>query len=159
MKPRVIRPVAKYLSLAALAGIGLAVLLALPYRIYAVHTGSMAPTFPLRSAVVVREGVYRIGQPISFRIHGETVTHRLVRDNLDGTLTTKGDANKTVDTWRLPRANVIGGVVLAPRDVGFLLVFLRNPEGFIAVLLGIFCIMQIMAAPTSKVENLTPSVP
>ena len=35
---------------------------AVPYRVYVVHTGSMSPTIPSRSAVVVREGSYHVGQ-------------------------------------------------------------------------------------------------
>ena len=159
MKQNFKRWLLRFVPLAILAGLFIVVLLVQPFHVYVVHTGSMAPALPLRSAVVVREGVYQIGQPISFTIHGETVTHRFVKYNRDGTLTTKGDANQTNDSWRLPRANVIGGVVLNPHDVGYLLMFLKNPEGLISVLLGIFVSTQILTAPTTKVVKLEPSVP
>ena len=69
----------------------------LPYRIFVVHTGSMTPTIPSRSAVIVREGSYHVGQVISFESPNGIVTHRLVARNAQGLLTTKGDANRTAD--------------------------------------------------------------
>ncbi len=69
----------------------------LPYKIYVVHTGSMIPTIPPKSAVIVKEGVYHVGQVISFHTVNGIVTHRLVKRNADGTLVTKGDGNRTVD--------------------------------------------------------------
>ncbi len=109
-------------------------------RIYVVHTGSMTPTIPSKSAVLVEKRSYHVGQVISFRESGAVVTHRLVGLNPDGTLITKGDANTTVDPWKTTRADVIGGVVAAPREVGYWLVYLRNPLGAASVLFTVICI-------------------
>ena len=78
-------------------------------RTYVVHTGSMTPAIPIKSAVLVEERSYHVGQVISFRESGAVVTHRFVGLNPDGTLITKGDANTTVDPWKTTRADVIGG--------------------------------------------------
>jgi len=115
----------------------------LPYRLYVVHTGSMIPTIPPESAVVVREGDYHVGQVISFEEHGEVVSHRLLAVHPDGTITTKGDGNRTADPWHLPTGNIIGGVVAAPPRLGFLLTYLRLPVGAASILLALLCLWQI----------------
>jgi signal peptidase len=101
----------------------------LPYRVYVVHTGSMSPTIPVDSAVIVHQGVYRVGQVITFNTVNGVVTHRLVARRSDGTLVTQGDANKTPDPGQIPPSAVIGGVVAAPPLLGYLLTYMRNPLG------------------------------
>ncbi len=117
----------------------------LPYRVYVVHTGSMYPTIPPESAVVVREDEYEVGQVISFSVHGEVISHRLVAINPDGTTTTKGDANRTADPWHVPVSNIIGGVVAAPRHLGYLLTYVKTPQGCGSILIALFCLWQIWA--------------
>jgi signal peptidase len=114
----------------------------IPYRVYVIHTGSMSPTIPSRSAVLVRDGRYHLGQAITFRINGATVTHRLVAYNTDGTVDTKGDGDTTRDPWHAPRRNIVGGVVLAPHFVGFALVYLRSPLGAASILLAFLAVWQ-----------------
>ena len=110
-----------------------------PYEVYVIHTGSMAPTIPSRSAVIVHVGEYHVGQVVTFTVADEPVTHRLMGIRSDGTIITKGDGNPTPDPWHLSKSNIIGGVVSAPRELGFWLVYLREPVGFISVvLLGLF---------------------
>jgi signal peptidase len=109
----------------------------LPYRIYIVHTGSMSPTIPSTSAVIVRAHEYHVGQPISFYEQGTVITHRLVRINADGTIDTKGDANATDDPWHVPTSAIIGGVVAAPPQLGYWLQYLRNPFGLASILLSL----------------------
>ncbi len=117
----------------------------LPYRVYVVHTGSMTPTIPPESAVVVREGRYEVGQVISFTVHGEVVSHRLIAINPNGTITTKGDANRTADPWHVPVSSIIGGVVAAPRRLGYLLTYVKTPQGGASILVALLCLWQIWA--------------
>ena len=117
--------------IAALALIGTPVLLVttdtLPYRAYVVQTGSMAPTIPPQSLVIVEAGAYLVGQVVTFHRQGTLTTHRLMAVNDDGTLTTKGDANETVDPFTVHPADVIGGVVASPPKLGFWIVYVQNP--------------------------------
>ncbi len=117
----------------------------LPYRVYVVHTGSMYPTIPSESAVVVRENRYRVGEVVSFTEHGEVVSHRLIAIRPDGTIVTKGDANRTIDPWHVPASNIIGGVVAAPRHLGYLLTYVKTPAGAMSILLTLLCLWQIWA--------------
>ena len=129
-------------STAAVATLGLYVAGTIPYRVYVVHTGSMSPTIPSGSAVIVEQHRYRIGQVITFREHGETVTHRLVAVVADGTAVTKGDANRSTDPWRVAPQNIVGGVVLAPHWLGFALVYLRTPPGAASIVLAWLALWQ-----------------
>ena len=116
---------------AVLALIGAPVVLiatgALPYRAYVVQTGSMIPTIPPESLVVVEAHEYSMGQVITFVRDGHVVTHRLVAENADGSLVTRGDANEADDASAVLAADVIGGVVASPPKIGFWVVYFQNP--------------------------------
>lgn len=126
-------------------------------RVYVVHTGSMTPTIPSKSAVLVDKRSYHVGQVISFRENGAVVTHRFVGLNPDGTLITKGDANTTVDPWKTTRADVIGGVVAAPRSLGYWLMYLKNPLGVASVLFTVICIALIWSIASESSSSLDTS--
>jgi signal peptidase len=113
------------------------------YKVYVIHTGSMRPHIPPGSAVLVHVGHYRVGQVITFTEDGLTVTHRLVSISKSGLTTTKGDANPTVDPWHVPTSQIIGGVVVAPRYVGYGIIYLKNPLGAGSVLLAILLLWQV----------------
>jgi signal peptidase len=141
--PRPVSVVAVVILLLAAGAFGMFETGNLPYRIYVVHTGSMNPTIPPESAVVVREHEYRVGQVISFVEHGNVVSHRLLAVHPNGTITTKGDANPTADPWHVPVSHIIGGVVAAPQHLGYLLTYLRLPVGAASILLALVCLWQI----------------
>ncbi|MGX7678514.1 signal peptidase I [Jatrophihabitans sp. DSM 45814] len=131
---------------------------ALPYRVYVIHTGSMTPTIPSRSAVIVKVGEYRIGNVTTFTNNGEVITHRLIGRNNDGTYNTKGDANETADPWTVPPDHIIGTVIAAPRGLGYWLTYFRHPVGEAVVLLCVVCIglLQSIAADLSGSDDPTP---
>jgi signal peptidase I len=113
------------------------------YRLYAVRTGSMTPTYPTGSLVIDRPASSDRLQPgtvITFRVGSELVTHRLVATGTDG-LQTRGDANRTADPWRLPARNVVGEVVGGLRHGGYVLVFLHQPTGVPSLVLLVVSIL------------------
>jgi signal peptidase len=99
-----------------------------------------------KSAVVVREGDYRIGQVISYRTSDGIVTHRLIGE-AGGKLRTKGDANRTTDPSTITRAQVIGGVVAAPPMLGYWIVYFRNPAGLASLFLAVICAWLVYSLP------------
>jgi signal peptidase len=125
----------------------------LPFKIYAVQTGSMSPTIPPASAVFVKPDVYHVGQPISFYEHGSVVTHRLMAVHADGTIETKGDANATIDPWHVSTKDIIGEVVYSPPMLGYWLVYLRNPLGLLSILIAALGCWQIWAFAGVDAEN------
>ena len=105
--------------------------------------GSMQPTFGL-GALVVEESVkpedLRVGDIVSLRSGPElqtVFTHRITRivDRPDGWwIETKGDANKDVDPSITPFAQVIGRVMVAVPDGGYLIDWLAMPSGILATI-------------------------
>lgn len=91
----------------------------------------------------MREHRYHVGQVITFTEGDLTVTHRLVSISKDGLTTTKGDANGTADPWHVPTRQIIGEVVAAPRYVGFVLIYLKNPIGLASLAIVVFLWWQI----------------
>jgi len=128
-----------------------------PYKVYVIHTGSMSPNIPSGSAVLVHEGHYRVGQVITFTEGGLTVTHRLVAINKEGLVTTKGDANPTNDPWHFPKSQIIGGVVVAPRYVGYWITYFRNPLGLVSVLLAAVALWQIWTLGDASEAESSPA--
>jgi signal peptidase len=125
----------------------------LPYKVYVLHTGSMTPTVPSKSAVIVHEHQYNVGQVVTFTEDGQTVTHRLISINAKGLITTKGDANATADPWHPPKSQIIGGVV---PELGYWLVYLKSPLGAASVLLAMLAIWQIWALGSSAPPAAVP---
>lgn len=151
----------KTIGVVALAAFAVALLAtyltgAIPYRIYVVRTGSMGDTIPSRSAVLVRTGEYHIGKVVTFHVNGTAETHRLLAIDQDGNITTKGDANRTVDPWHPSKGNIVGTVIMAPRRIGWWIVFvLQTPTGGLSIALFAFAIWQCFKLEGPK----TPSEP
>ena len=107
------------------------------YRVFAVKTGSMAPTYPTGSLVVdapTRNRVPDVGDVITFRAGGVLVTHR-VHGTATGGVTTKGDANESPDAWTIVPEQVVGTVSRGVEGGGYVLVFLQQPTGIPSVAL------------------------
>lgn len=101
------------------------------YRLYAVRTGSMAPTYPTGSLLLDapgRTGGPRVGEVVTFRTSDGLVTHR-VRQLTSAGIKTKGDANRSIDVWTIPRHDVRGAVVAGVPFGGYLFVFFQQPTG------------------------------
>lgn len=103
------------------------------YRLYAVRTGSMTPTYLPGDLVVdgPTSATYRVGTVVTFR-HGTSpdavTTHRVHAVTRAG-LQTKGDANRSPDPTPVATSQVLGRVVAGVPRGGYLLVFLQQPAG------------------------------
>ncbi len=101
----------------------------LPYRVDVVASGSMAPTFPKGSIVVlgpISADAVAVGDVITFYPpdHTSLVTHRVVqiKDGTDGRVfITQGDANPLPDPWELPATGNGWHCVLHLPYLGYLL--------------------------------------
>jgi signal peptidase len=126
------------------------------YKLYVVHTGSMEPTDPVGSLEIVHVGHYRVGQVVSFRFHGETIGHRLLSINQDGTITTKGDANRSADPGHPPKSSVIGEVVTDIPGLGYLLFYVQRPLGIASIILVLLIALllwdELSAPPPAPAE-------
>jgi signal peptidase len=119
----------------------------LPYRTYAIESGSMRPTLPVGSTAVLRPveaARLHVGDIITFSrpggANGDLVTHRIVRiERHDGhaMFVTKGDANGVADAWRVPATGTGWRYAFSIPLAGYAVILLKAPIvrfGFLACL-------------------------
>lgn len=125
---------------------------ALGLRLFLVGTGSMSPTLPVRSNILVMETQdLEEGDIITFvEDNGEVTTHRFIGYAEDGSLVTQGDANLSPDVFNQPlqRDDVIGEVIamtpLLSRDLWL------SWRGLGIVLLGAFITVLVLTDRPKK---------
>lgn len=143
------------------AGLAMAALLAAPplvgHKTMVVLSGSMTPTLDIGDVVIDRTISVmdvKVGDIITFRdpIHKKrTVTHRVrAMDVKDGTatFTTRGDANTSDETWKIPASGKIGRVALRIPKLGYALGWAWSPKvrvGFVAIPMLFFGALEIAA--------------
>ncbi len=127
------------------------------YQVYVIHTGSMSPNIPSGSAVLVHKGHYRVGQVVTYTEQGLTITHRLLAIGPTGLITTKGDANATPDPWHPPTSRIIGGVVVAPRYVGYWIMYFKHPLGLLSLVLAVLAAWQLWSFGDDRLESVRQS--
>ncbi len=105
-------------------------------RSMVVLSGSMEPSIGTGGVVYVQPAsTYSKGEVISFTTEsGMTVTHRIVEvtKNSDGiAYRTKGDANSVQDSELVPHKNVIGKSIFSVPYLGYIINWLKTPQGFV----------------------------
>jgi signal peptidase len=130
------------IALAALA-LAVAVPLAFGDRPFTVLTGSMEPTIAAGD-VVIEERISpleaRLGDVVTFKDpedQGRLLTHRVRSIRRDGPFlrfVTQGDANNTVEHWRIPLDGQLGRVLYAIPWVGHLTVLTQTRTGLLLIL-------------------------
>jgi signal peptidase len=139
------------------------------YRIWIVHTGSMEPGYRPGDVVVDRppSHSYTRGEVITFRhsdLTTDVVTHRVTAVLPDGSIRTKGDANRTADVWAIRPDQVQGSVMFRVRSLGYVLMFLRQPTGVAAVVasgvaIGLLWSLFFPANETARFTNFDEAQP
>jgi signal peptidase len=137
----------------------------LPYRAYAIDSGSMAPTLPVGSEAILRPVQaerLRVGDVITFKRPDnkrELVTHRIVRIERKGgvrLLVTKGDANALPDAWRVRASGTGWRYAFRIPYAGYLVQGLTLPIArlallaLIGLLLGAAAIRRIWSPSTDR---------
>ncbi len=110
----------------------------LGYELFAIRSGSMAPTIGVGALTIVdRSRTPRAGEVVTYRVpNGSAVTHRVTRVvKLDGKewLETQGDANAHPDPSLIPADAVVGVVATRIAFVGYLLALLSMPSGIVTL--------------------------
>lgn len=111
----------------------------LGWQLQNVRSGSMGPTYPVGSLLVVGQidaSDVRAGMPIVFEDPlepGRIVTHRVVAPVPDdaSAFHTRGDANAAMDPVAVPARLVRGKVLWSVSVLGGLLDWLKWPNGFL----------------------------
>jgi signal peptidase len=130
----------------------------LPYRTYAVMSGSMAPRIPVGALVVdlpVKADQLRPGDVVSFQRPdngSQVVTHRIVQigPGPGGTVyKTRGDANGSPDDWTVTANPRNWRVAFSVPLVGYLLVYVKTPLGQLLTVL-----LPALALGTMALQDL-----
>jgi len=116
----------------------------LGWQLQAVLSGSMSPTYPVGSLLVVGQinaSDVRAGMPIVFEDPlepGRIVTHRVIGPVPEdaSAFRTRGDANAAADPAAIPARLVRGKVLWSVSVLGTMLDWLKWPTGFV-LLVGV----------------------
>lgn len=126
------------------------------YRVVKIAGGSMAPTIHAGELVLVAPAPERIepGMVVVMVVGDEVVTHRVVNVSADGTLLTKGDANRVTDDWGDRPVRIVGqylatipwlGAILPVPDVSSA-VFTDQATARMTLQVGEFAIPAVAAS-------------
>ncbi|MGI5841642.1 MAG: signal peptidase I [Patescibacteria group bacterium] len=106
-------------------------------KIYSVRSGSMEPSLPRGSLIVVApQSGYGQGDIITFKsgAPSKTTTHRIFRTHsTQGELffITKGDANDNVDSSMVGKSDIVGKLRFSLPLAGYLISFIQTVPGLI----------------------------
>ena len=121
------------------------------YEIYNVVSGSMEPEIPVGSAIYVEavppEEVQE-GDGIAFWSNDSVIAHRVLRNKLvEGTFTTKGDANAEEDMNDIEYAALIGRVAAHYPMLGQMMVLYTSSVGkvYVVCFAACGCMFHILA--------------
>jgi signal peptidase len=110
-------------------------------KLLVVESGSMQPTIKTGSVIIVKPvSHYTIGDIISFgpvTKVSPAITHRIVEMRLQTgqpVYQTRGDANNAPDIHEVPERDVLGKVVFKVPYVGYFINLLKQPFGFMLII-------------------------
>ncbi|NIQ32890.1 MAG: signal peptidase I [Nitrososphaeria archaeon] len=115
-------------------------------RLYTVQSGSMAPTIPAGSIVLVKPAAeYREGDVITFKSASErylekptsTITHRIYKvleEEGKVVYLSKGDFNPSPDSEPVTRELVLGKVIFSVPLIGYPVSFARTVPGLVILI-------------------------
>lgn len=137
-------------------GLGILAAIALPFvtgeRPYTVLSGSMEPAIGTGDIVVVKRispADAHVGDVVTFsdpKGSERLITHRVRSARRRGSqldFVTKGDANNTVERWRVPSDGVLSRVRYRVPEVGRLALLTRSRGGLVLFVLGPLVLLAI----------------
>lgn len=119
-------------------------------ELFSVRTGSMYPTYPVGSIILVYPTDFSqlsVGDVITFTIEGNTtVTHRIhTINNQSKTIITKGDNNNTPDKKSINANDILGKVVFSIPYLGYISVFADTIYGKITIFaIALFVVAMVV---------------
>lgn len=114
------------------------------------HTGDLA--------LVVRQGSYRRGDVIAFRVPqgepaaGNVIIHRVIGGSPRDGYVTQGDNRDGRDPWRPVSADVIGEMAIHVPKLGLIPAFLASPIG-LALAAALVCFLLVVRTGSPKQED------
>ncbi len=128
-----------------------------PYTLFSVKSGSMAPAIPTHSIIAVKTKDKHIFNPyeiITYYRGDRLITHRILSVGYEGEIyyQTKGDANSIPDTYHVRHQDIYGKVVfVTPPALSAFICTFENPKT-VRIILTLLLIFAT-AANSSTDEN------
>ncbi|MCW1949684.1 MAG: signal peptidase I [Candidatus Shapirobacteria bacterium] len=106
------------------------------YKVFLVQSGSMSPTLNTGDVVIIKPvSQYRSDDIITFNSNQNfTITHRIIKD-IDGSFTTKGDANPVSDQNTISTSDILGKVFFTIPKIGYFIMFVKSLPGLITLII------------------------
>lgn len=137
------------------------------FKLYTIESGSMEPSYPVNSLVVVKQAEFEdieIGDVITYKMSsaGVTVTHRVTEINEDNeSFTTKGDANAQEDAAPVQYEDVVGVVIFDIPKLGVAVSFITERKivfiVFIILLLAVSIVWDTVTGRKMKKAAAGPA--
>ena len=97
------------------------------FSIFEIATGSMEPTLNVNDMVIVKiTKDIKVNDIITYEEDGNLITHRVI-DIKNDTITTKGDANNSLDV-KVPKEKIVGKIVFVIKKGGIIRDILITPK-------------------------------
>ena len=132
---------------------------------YVVLSGSMNPSIKAGDVVITQSvlpmqiGMSDVIAFIDPHDISKIIVHRIAVSRFEGgneIYYTQGDANNTIDAWRVERKHIAGKVILHIPFIGYFTDFLKTPKGFLFFIMipGILTIVYELASIYIYIQNL-----
>lgn len=122
------------------------------YSLFEIKTGSMSKTIKIGDWILVKNTKdVDLNDIITYEQNGNFITHRVIQ-KYQGTITTKGDSNNTIDK-PITNTQVVGKVIKVLPKFGIIKSVLLNSEVLIPFIITIFIICLIIDDKNNKNES------
>ena len=132
------------------------------YAAFVVTSGSMAPSIPVGSLIVVQSVLPEsigVGEVITYAIADRIVTHRVQQiSDEDGRVAfvTGGDANDVADPWLAEPQGEVGAVRAAIPTLGFVIAAIQSWWRILAAALLLWLLLETLATRLRERRPQTP---
>ena len=122
------------------------------FSIFEIATGSMEPTLNVKDLVIVKiTKNISLEDIITYEEDGNLITHRVI-DIKEDTITTKGDANNSIDV-KVPKTKIVGKIVYVIRKGGILREVFITPKVIISITITLVLISLCFSYKEKKPDK------
>ena len=119
------------------------------FSIFEIATGSMEPTLNVKDMVIVKiTKDIKVNDIITYEEDGNLITHRVI-DIKNDTITTKGDANNSLDV-KVPKEKIVGKIVFVIKKGGIIREILITPKVIISIIITLILISLCLSYRQDK---------
>lgn len=124
----------------------------LGYSIFEIATGSMEPTLKVKDLIIVKiTKNIKENDIITYQEENALITHRVIKIN-DQTITTKGDANNSIDV-KINKEDIVGKVVYIIPNGGLIRELFLTPKIIISSVITLILISICLTISQKKENN------